>query len=407
MPTSAPLSQLIDAASVGDRESVRKALEAEPEIVDQLDEKRRSALHYAAEGGHRDACEVLLHAGADPNVRTGELVRDGELRRDWYWEPGETPLILAVGRGHASVAELLVECGADVRAQTRWGWTALHGAAGNNDQKLIDLLLTRGADPDAWCWMRSFDEELDWYYYGTPLHTAAAGGVADAVHGLMSHGAVERECSATRRTPLFYAAAYGRTEAIVALCEHGSSPNIREHRYGYGSAFFDYTPLHYAAHNGHAEAVVALLSHGAEPRALDSYSARPALEMAEDEGHAEVAGILLQKSSVRSRIMPNGSDRDWVRFCAALEGFRSRHGNWPTRVRIEAGYVDALEYILGADGLNRVRQHLLLEAEEGKHFVAEDDRGRTYDYSSEGFAPERLSPTAQGWLGVEPLPREW
>lgn len=105
--------------------------------------------------------------------------------------------------------------------------------------------------------------------------------------------------------------------------------------------------------------------------------------------------------------MPNGSDRDWVRFCGAVDGFRHRYGVWPTRVKMESGYLDALQYILGDEGLRTVQEHLALEPRRGAHFVAEDDRGRSYDYSAEGFPPERPSPSAQEWLGVEPLPHGW
>ena len=32
--------------------------------------------------------------------------------------------------------------------------------------------------------------------------------------------------------------------------------------------------------------------------------------------------------------MPNGADKNFVRLCAALNGFRLRYGKWPTRVVI-------------------------------------------------------------------------
>src|SRR5262249_16177409 len=32
--------------------------------------------------------------------------------------------------------------------------------------------------------------------------------------------------------------------------------------------------------------------------------------------------------------MPNGHDKNWVRLCAAIDGFRVRYGHWPMRVRI-------------------------------------------------------------------------
>ena len=35
--------------------------------------------------------------------------------------------------------------------------------------------------------------------------------------------------------------------------------------------------------------------------------------------------------------MPNGYDRNWIRFCAAVDGFRMRYGRWPDRVRMPAG----------------------------------------------------------------------
>jgi ankyrin repeat protein len=406
MSPGTPLSELIAAAIAGDCDWVQRALDADPGIVDQLDQKHQSALHYAAEGGHRAACKILLDAGADPNVRSGKLEKDSNLRRDWYWDPGETPIMLAVGEGHFSVTEVLLECGSEVRLQTRLGWTALHSAASRNDLRLVELLLEHAADPDAWCWTRSFDEELDWYYFGTPLHMAAMCGGTDSIRTLLGHGAVERECCVTRRTPLFYAAARGRAEVIGALCEHGGNPKIREERYGYGGAFLDYTPLHYAAKNGHSEAVAALIERGAEPRARDSYSGRGALEMAEEGGHTEVVRLLLQRLSARSRNMVMWREGDWGRFLGAVDGFKYRFGTWPTKVRLESGYVNALEYILGLDGLNKVREHLLLQEEIGAHFVAEDERGRSFDYSFEGFPPELLSPTAREWLGVEPSP-EW
>jgi hypothetical protein len=68
---------------------------------------------------------------------------------------------------------------------------------------------------------------------------------------------------------------------------------------------------------------------------------------------------------------------------------------------MEEGYIDDLEHILGERGLQRVREQLELRATRNAHFVAEDDRGQSYDYSKEGFPPEEERPSAVEWLGVD------
>ena len=72
--------------------------------------------------------------------------------------------------------------------------------------------------------------------------------------------------------------------------------------------------------------------------------------------------------------MPNGGD--WVRFCAAIDGFRARYGRWPTRVAMWPGFIDALHYSIGPDGLRAVEQKLkLLEHPDEQGLAAEDDEG--------------------------------
>jgi ankyrin repeat protein len=60
--------------------------------VNAVGPKRRTALHYAAVGGHIKVMEVLLEYGADPKLRD---------------EEGQTALTLALGAGKTAAAELL------------------------------------------------------------------------------------------------------------------------------------------------------------------------------------------------------------------------------------------------------------------------------------------------------------
>jgi ankyrin repeat protein len=62
-----------------------------------------------------------------------------------YWG---TPLVMAAGIGNVSVVNLLLEKKADIAGTDVHGRTALHWAAINEDETLLDLLLSRGSPLD-------------------------------------------------------------------------------------------------------------------------------------------------------------------------------------------------------------------------------------------------------------------
>lgn len=77
-----------------------------------------TALHAAAWNGRNEVVRVLLHGGADMNIRGYSH---------------ETPLMAAVYKGYLSVVEKLLAAGADVTIrETERGYTALHYAASHN-----------------------------------------------------------------------------------------------------------------------------------------------------------------------------------------------------------------------------------------------------------------------------------
>jgi ankyrin repeat protein len=59
------------------------------------------------------------------------------------------PLHSAAAGGHAAIAALLLERGADPDARQEGGFVPLHSAAARGDQVTARLLLERGADRDA------------------------------------------------------------------------------------------------------------------------------------------------------------------------------------------------------------------------------------------------------------------
>ena len=106
--------------------------------------------------------------------------------------------------------------------------------------------------------------------------------------------------------------------------------------------------------------------------------------------------------------MPNGHDKNWIRLCGAIDGFRVRYGRWPTRVRI---YPESLAEI--RDILFTRHDYAKIEAKvalipDDAPIIAENDSGMSYSYGDEGFPDKSPTPSAAEWLGVHPLPdRSW
>jgi hypothetical protein len=99
--------------------------------------------------------------------------------------------------------------------------------------------------------------------------------------------------------------------------------------------------------------------------------------------------------------MPNGHDRNWIRLCGAIDGFRARYGRWPTRVRVfPAALIDLRDFLFAPDDFARITAKVALIADEAP-MIAEDDSGAKYNYGEEGFPRERPTPSAADWLGVE------
>ncbi|PYT31016.1 MAG: hypothetical protein DMG57_06430 [Acidobacteria bacterium] len=112
-----------------------------------------NALIGAARSGDTEAIKTLVAAGADPNQRWGV--------NDW------TPLMHAIHKDQKASVEALLAGGADVNGQSGKGITALIMAAGYGYTDIVQMLLNHGADPRA--------ETPD----GDNALAAAVGGVPD------------------------------------------------------------------------------------------------------------------------------------------------------------------------------------------------------------------------------------
>jgi ankyrin repeat protein len=163
-----------------------------------------SPLLDATKQGDVVAVRSLLAEGADPNVAQGD---------------GLTALHVAAQEGNLEIAEVLLDAGARIEAQTRiGGYTPLHLASGGAHASVVGALLEAGANTGAVATTTGV----------TPLHLAArAFNGEGVVKALLERGAlVNVRESAAGQTALMFAAAYGRTASVRELLSHGADPAI-------------------------------------------------------------------------------------------------------------------------------------------------------------------------------------
>ena len=169
-----------------------------------------------AASGSADAVRTLIARGADVNVK--EPVQN------------QTALMWAASQRHPAVVKALVEHGADLRARTRKGFTALHFAAREGDIESARLLLAAGLDVN----IASQPESQPAPAGGRGEPGAAYRGGGPARSGGPSFEATVSAGS----TPLLVATVRAQVPLALFLLEQGADPNAQ------GAGF---TPLHWAA----------------------------------------------------------------------------------------------------------------------------------------------------------------
>lgn len=142
-------------------------------------------------------------------------------------------------------------------------WLPLHHAAYHGQYTIAELLLDHGAQPDARTRFRT-----PFHARSTALHLAARGGYTDVVELLLDRGAEVDLIDALSRTPLSRAARYGRPKIVKLLADAGANLEHQEIEFR--------TPLHLAILGDHAatasgdayDAAQALLEAGADVNAI-------------------------------------------------------------------------------------------------------------------------------------------
>jgi ankyrin repeat protein len=251
-----------EAARIGDAEQIKYLLRSFPDLIEATDEKSMTPLHIAAANKQLAAAQTLvgLHAKVNARSDTGQTplhyaARAGDLRivsllltnraevnaRDIF---DLTPLLAAtqptdkeefqavdvsggvrfnaaqkrtaiieMHQQQLALAHYLITRGADVNARTRVGATALLQAVRLRNASLVDLLLQRGADPNA----------VDSAGQVTALHIAAGRGLTNLVTSLVQARARLNVVDSRGETPLGYALREGHRDVAAILKQHGAN----------------------------------------------------------------------------------------------------------------------------------------------------------------------------------------
>jgi ankyrin repeat protein/L-ascorbate metabolism protein UlaG (beta-lactamase superfamily) len=235
------------AAESGDPELVGYFLDKGLRVNGQNDWGGTALTTIAQRSGNRQAFDLLLSRGADPNLRDSS----GETAFTWAAITGKADLVKAcweilsaeqrqqfgpqalnraAGQGRSDIVTFLLEQGMDVDSRLWNGRTPLMAAAAGGMTETVNLLLGRGGNPN-------FGDELG----RTPLHDAAVTGRVDVMSALAAGGATVNAPDNDGNPPLFLARAYRRKSAAEFLetkggRTHKTEPDLLRERLKMGEA---------------------------------------------------------------------------------------------------------------------------------------------------------------------------
>ncbi len=174
----------------------------------------------------------------------------------------QTPLMLAAVSGNRRIIELLLSHGANPEQSDLEGMNALHYALkGQEEQAALALLplMRNGNESDR----RGI----------TPLFLASSQGFLSVVRYLCEHGNYKQAFDDWGRDALHHAASKNQVKVIEYLVSKGFPINQPEHPTSPSKlrSCKKRTPLHLAAGLGHSEAVATLLNLGADPDVGDAW----------------------------------------------------------------------------------------------------------------------------------------
>jgi ankyrin repeat protein len=300
------------AAHMGNLDRVRELVEQDPALANRVSDYvsyylgSGSPLRNAAATGRLAVVRFLLDHGADPNLNEEGIAPHGGA------------LHAASAGGHYEVARLLLTRGAYPSAEVESSADCLSFAINNQDQRMVDLLISYGAtrptqimayygdaaaaaiafaadpsladNPDALSnaateGNEAFVRLLLQYQPGLASRVAVAGKTPEITRLLFAHGMNPSRPNWLHVTPLHQYAAAGALGKARLFIEYGADLHARDEDLGS-------TPLAWAAKFGKKSMVELLLRSGARPVHPDDPAWGTPRAWATRRGHAEIAEVL-------------------------------------------------------------------------------------------------------------------
>uniref|UniRef100_A0A1I8GRB2 ANK_REP_REGION domain-containing protein n=1 Tax=Macrostomum lignano TaxID=282301 RepID=A0A1I8GRB2_9PLAT len=226
MQSGAPLS--VTVSRNGDLETLKTLFKKDPRSIDEPDCFGRSPLMHAAQHNQFAVAEWLLRSGANVNACAHDR---------------STALHVAISRGHADLAELLVKYEASPDERDVLGRAPMHWSVTSTSTECLKLLLRHRADPrvrDAdqatpAMWACRLDRVDHFALLSARLAAASAVGSEDdrdALGRTYVHWAVRRqeplECLKDQRTAAHLATLGGHGEVLNYLLDSGANLELRD-----------------------------------------------------------------------------------------------------------------------------------------------------------------------------------
>ncbi len=141
---------LFAAISESARDDVAALLDLGASPNSENDDER-SAIDLALEKGDpneklHDGGTLLHLAAAKKDTKLAAALVKAEANVNFRTSTGMTPLLVAIDHQHADVAAVLIDGGVDLRRTFESQYTALFWAVLRDDDRMVELLLSRGAD---------------------------------------------------------------------------------------------------------------------------------------------------------------------------------------------------------------------------------------------------------------------